>query len=324
MSRARRVYRKKIYSLLPYGVFIFIPFVLFLILFQLFSSQDKAQGNGGIISPLAQNGGMKAITKALPGIIGKKNEDKAIQEAVEEILDSQNGTYSVIYKNLKTGDEFRLNPTKVYESASLYKLFVMAKTYEDLEKGEFSENTVLQDSVERLNQRFGIASEEAELTQGSFKMSVTTALSQMITISHNYAALLLTSKLKTSEIKKFIKENGFDHTDFTAPPKTTPEDIELFYQKLYEGKIVSQASSREMIDLLKRQELNDRIPKYLPKGTPVAHKTGELGGMKHDAGIVFSKKGDYILILMSDTKAPLNAAEVEAKISDKVYSIATQ
>ena len=76
-----------------------------------------------------------------------------------------------------------------------------------------------------------------------------------------------------------------------------------------------------MIELLKRQELNDRIPKNLPKSAPVAHKTGELGGAKHDAGIVFTKKGDYILILMSDTNVPQNAAEVEAKISRDIFKV---
>src|SRR3990167_8557390 len=116
----------------------------------------------------------------------------------------------------------------------------------------------------------------------------------MTTISHNYAALLLTSKLQTAQVKEFIKNNGFENTNFTAPTTTTPGDIALFYQKLYKKELVSTSASSEMIELLKRQELNDRIPKYLPQETKIAHKTGELGGVKHDAGIIFADSGDYI------------------------------
>jgi len=320
VSRARRIYRKKIFSFVPYSIFVFIPIFLILILIGFFNKDSDEKTK--IISPITSTGGMKAIANALPDIItGNKITTENIEEIVSKNLEGEKGTYSIIYKNLENGDEYFRNETKEYESASLYKLFVMAKTYEDLESGSISESTVLSDTVERLNARFDIASEEAEMTEGEFTMTIDTALDQMITISHNYAALLLTTKLKTSEIKNFIKANGFTHTNFTAPPRTTPADILLFYEKLYKKELVSLPASDEMLALLKKQELNDRIPKYLPKEIQVAHKTGELGGVKHDAGIVFTKEGDYILIFMSDTNAPQHAAEVQAKISGEIFQL---
>jgi len=323
VSRARRVYRKKIAKVIPYSVFIFIPIVLLLLIAPLFSQIGSGDSNEvepeiEIISPLAASSGLKAIAQVIPNILSG-DTNKKIEEIVSEELQGEKGTYSIIYKNLKNDDMYTHNPTQVYDSASLYKLFVMAKTYEDIESGKLNHDVVLNDTVERLNDRFDIASEEAELTEGSFRMTVDTALEQMITISHNYAALLLTSKLKSSEVKTFISRNGFIHTDFDAPPQTTAEDIVLFYEKLYKKELVNVVASDEMLALLRRQELNDRIPKYLPKTTQVAHKTGELGGVKHDAGIVFTEEGDYILVMMSDTNAPQHAAEVEAKISEKIY-----
>ena len=320
MSRSRRIYRKKILSLIPYSIFVFIPIFLILVLIGFFNRDSDSKTK--IISPVTTSGGMKAITNVLPDIItGNKITTENIEEIVAKNLKGEKGTYSIVYKNLKNGDEYYKNETNEYESASLYKLFVMAKTYEELENGSISKNTILKDTVERLNARFDIASEEAEMTEGEFTMTIDTALDQMITISHNYAALLLTTKLKTSEIKDFIKANGFIHTNFTAPPRTTPEDILLFYEKLYKKELVSQSASDEMLALLKKQELNDRIPKYLPKEVQVAHKTGELGGVKHDAGIVFTKEGDYILIFMTDTNAPQHAAEVQAKISGEIFEL---
>lgn len=326
MSRARRVYRKKILHLVPYGVFIFIPVVLFLLLFPLIDSggdSKDAPEKFSIISPLASNSSLKNIADAIPGIL-TGNKSKEIEEIVSEELNGEKGTYSIVYKNLKNGDYYELNSDHIYESASLYKLFVMAKTYDAIEKGDLTHETVLSDTVQRLNERFDIASEEAEMTEGSFRMTVDTALEQMITISHNYSALLLSSKLKSSVIKSYIAENGFENTDFNSPPKTTASDMLLFYEKLYKKELVTPERSDEMMDLLRRQELNDRIPKYLPKAVSVAHKTGELGGAKHDAGIVFSDKGDYILVMMSDTNAPQHAAEVQARISENIYNLITE
>ena len=74
-----------------------------------------------------------------------------------------------------------------------------------------------------------------------------------------------------------------------------------------------------MIDVLKRQRLNDRIPRYLPKNIEVAHKTGELLGAKHDAGIVFASNGDYIIVVLSKTNNSADAVEKIAKFSEEIY-----
>lgn len=102
-------------------------------------------------------------------------------------------------------------------------------------------------------------------------------------------------------------------------PQTTPHDVMLFFEKLYKGEIVNKFYSDEMLSLLKRQQINDRIPKYLPEGIPVAHKTGELDRVKHDAGIVFAPTGDYIFVVMTDSSNPMSAAERTAILSKDFY-----
>ena len=51
--------------------------------------------------------------------------------------------------------------------------------------------------------------------------------------------------------------------------------------------------------LLKDQRVNNRLPVGLPKGTVIAHKTGDLEGVVHDAGIVFGPKTDYLVVVVS-------------------------
>jgi beta-lactamase class A len=77
-----------------------------------------------------------------------------------------------------------------------------------------------------------------------------------------------------------------------------------------------------MIDLLKRQRLNSKIPKYLPSEIQIAHKTGELFEASHDAGIVYSPNGDYIIVILSESdeaSRPL-ANERLAQVSKEVYN----
>lgn len=242
-----------------------------------------------------------------------------LDEVVVQSLKGTKSTYAVSIKNMSDGKSYALNENKVFEPGSLYKLWVMGTVFEGIQKGEIKEDEILSQEIKVLNEKFGIDEEEAELTEGEITMSVSSALNQMITISHNYAALLLLEKVKNSEVKKFIKSLGFNQSDLGTPPKTTTSDIALFLEKLYKGEIVSKESSQKMIDLLKKQQLNDGLPKLLPKDMVIAHKTGELGWFKHDAGIVFSDKGDYIIVVFSESSSPEGAQERIAEVSKAVY-----
>ena len=241
-----------------------------------------------------------------------------LEKTVEDSLSGTSGTYSVAIKNLKTGEVYLRNEDRQYEAASLYKLWVMLTVYEQIERGVLSEDQELTAKAEELNDKFDIATESAEMKEGEIKMTVRQATNQMITISHNYAALLLASKVRLSNVKIQMDKYGLLSSSLN-PPRTTASDILAFYEKLYKKELVDAERSQQMIDLLKKQELNDRIPRYLPDSVAVGHKTGEIGPFKHDGGIVFTENGDYIIVLMSESKDPKAAAEREAVISKAVY-----
>lgn len=265
-----------------------------------------------ILSPLADPiGTSKGIVSALTR--------KPVKDVVVQAQKGTKGTYAIAIKNLNTHDTYYSNERKIFWSGSLYKLWVMAVVYEQIEKGSLKESEVLEKTIQELNNEFAIASESAELAEGGISMTVGQAMQQMIVISHNYAALLLTDKVGDDNVIAFLKKNGFNESSFISPPKTTAHDIALFFEKLYNGEIVSKSASEKMLALLKKQQLNDRIPKYLPKSIPVAHKTGEIDYFKHDSGIVFAKNGDYIFVVLSESESPSGAAERIAGLSKAVY-----
>lgn len=232
------------------------------------------------------------------------------------------GEYGIVVKHLKTKEVFSVNEHEVFEAGSLYKLWVMAEAFSQIEQGRLKKDDVLSQDIAVLNTKFSIASDEAELKEGRIEMIVSQALTQMISISHNYAALLLSDRLKNSEISAFLEKQGFNKSSLgglNGAPTSTPLDIALFYEKLYNGEIVDRDASREMLEILKQQKLNDGILRYLSKDVAVAHKTGDIGWFKHDTGIVFGKKGDYIIVVLSRSDFPLGAQEQIAKLSKAVY-----
>lgn len=256
------------------------------------------------------------------GITSVQTKSLSLKNTVENSLKGTEGTYGVAVRNLITNESYYLNEKKTFEVGSLYKLWIMATVYRQIQEEKISEDEALTGDIASLNEKFNISSDSAEFSEGIVSLTVKDALNQMITISHNYAALMLTEKIRLSRVADFLKEAGLNEsfvgTD-SRPPKSSATDIALFYEKLYKGELANELYTNEMFNLLKSQKLNDGLPKYLPAVTKVANKTGDIGWFKHDAGIVFTEKGDYILVVMSESDSPSGAQEKIAEISKSVY-----
>ena len=222
--RRRRRYKKYIISFIICYL-LFVPVISY-------SASKLFHKDTFLISPLA-----KAIQ------IVKSATTNPIGDIANETLLSHDESYGIVIKHLQTGMSYSHDETTSFESASLYKLWVMATVYEKLEKKQLKETTILKESVEELNKKFKLASESAELKEGEIELSVTDALKKMITVSDNYAALLLSSKIRNSSILTFLKENGFSDSKLGQPPKTTAQDTADFYEKLYKKELVSSSSS---------------------------------------------------------------------------------
>jgi beta-lactamase class A len=242
-----------------------------------------------------------------------------LENAVKKALSDTSGSYGIVVKNLKTGESYFLNEHKTYEPASLYKLWVMAATFKQLEAGSLKEDEVLSEDVQVLNDKFHIDPENAELKEGTITLRVSDALNLMIDNSDNYAALLLAERIRNANIQKYLEEHGFEESSLGEPPQTTPYDIALFFEKLYKGELASGENTQKMMNVLKKQTLNSKLPKYLPQDTLIAHKTGEIGYFTHDAGIVFSDKGDYVIVAMSESDSPAGAEERISDVSKAVF-----
>jgi beta-lactamase class A len=77
---------------------------------------------------------------------------------------------------------------------------------------------------------------------------------------------------------------------------TTAREMVALLEKLEKGEIVSATASKEMVDLLKRQQFHDGIGRSL-RGVPVASKPGALDRLRSDVGIVYTARGRIALAI---------------------------
>ena len=149
----------------------------------------------------------------------------------------------------------------------------------------------------------------------------------MITRSSNLAANLLIQKLGVEGIRRRVHRLGAggmqvlrgveDGKAFRAGlvNTTTARALMVLLEKIARGKAVGRDESREMVDILKRQSFNAAIPAGLPPGTPVAHKTGDITKIHHDAGIVYGPRPYVLVVLVRGLEKEKDSAALIAGIT---------
>ena len=153
----------------------------------------------------------------------------------------------------------------------------------------------------------------------------------MITVSSNFATNLLIEKLGVENIRNTVARLGADGMrvlrgveDQKAFDKglnntTTARGLLVLLEALARRKAVSAAADKEMVAVLKRQTFNDGIPAGLPAGTAVAHKTGSITRIQHDAAIVYAPRPYTLVILVRGIEDQKNSKALIAQVPKIVY-----
>ena len=107
---------------------------------------------------------------------------------------------------------------------------------------------------------------------------------------------------------------------------TSARDLGVLMAALAQDRAASAASCAAMRAILLKQEFNEEIPAGLPRGTPVAHKTGWITATTHDAAIVYPPgRAPYVLVVLTraipDRKV---AQQLMAGISRDVWQVVTR
>jgi beta-lactamase class A len=153
----------------------------------------------------------------------------------------------------------------------------------------------------------------------------------MITVSSNLAANLLIEKLGVANIRRRVHALGADGMDLRRGVEdgkafqaglnnTTTARASVLLDRIARERAVDPASDREMILILSRQRFGDAIPAGLPAGTPVAHKTGSITKIHHDAAIVYAPRPFVLVVLVRGLEDQKQSAALMAAVARVLYA----
>ncbi len=248
---------------------------------------------------------------------------KAITGRARELT----GTIGIALHSLKDSTEFYLKEQEVFHAASVIKIALLIELFRQVDRGGLSldDNFVLAEE-----HKIGGAGVLKELHAG-LVLTVRDLAVLMTVVSDNAASNMLMDLVGIDNVNALLKEAGalgsvlrkkfmVELSDPAIINEMTPLDTLLLLKKLYEGSLLSEVGRDEVIRILCRQQYNEKIPLFLPESLPIAHKTGEVTGVRHDAAIVLHPERPYILVIFtSDLADPLEGDRAIADISLIVY-----
>lgn len=220
------------------------------------------------------------------------SSDAGLSALLQQFAQDNPGTYGVQYIEL-AGQKRRAsyNESKQFITASTYKLYVAYSTLKRVQAGQWSWSD--------------------QVTGGQ---NLTTCFDKMIVNSDNACAEALYGKIGYQTVINEARALGLKNTSLDREAqKTSAGDLATFLGSVYSGTIDINAENRSrLIDAMKRNVYRKGIPAG-SSGT-VADKVGFLDGLLHDASLVYSPKGDYVLVVMTDGSSWDKIAELTRKI----------
>ncbi|MHB1392022.1 MAG: serine hydrolase [Clostridia bacterium] len=250
-----------------------------------------------------------------------------IEKVITDALNSMEGEFSVILKDLRSGSViFEKAADRQVPSASTIKILIMIEAFKRVSLGELDLNGKINvnenDKVE-----FSLITE-----MSTAQFTLKDLILMMMTISDNTATNVLIDMLGMENINKTGQELGLEGTilqrkmmDFEAAKKgrqnlTLPRDLVKLVEKLYKNEILTQSACSDMLRIMSIVIGRDYMIRDLPVDIRVAHKPGELDGLNHDIGIVYTQNCDYALgIFATGLKDNIVGRKYIAQISKEVF-----
>ena len=244
-------------------------------------------------------------------------------------------TIAVARFDLQSGETLLRNERERFHAASTMKVPVMLAVFEAVTRGEL-----------RLDQPVRVENDFVSIVDGSHyalesgedsdrtlydlvgtDVALEELVRRMIVRSSNLATNLVIQLVNAPRVMALMKSIGANDIEVLRGVEddkayhagrnntTTAYDLMLVLKALAEGRVISPEASKQMVDILMAQEFNDGIPAGVTPGARVAHKTGSITAISHDAAIVFNPDGSrYVLVVL--TRGFADGDEAQRVIAD--------
>ena len=258
---------------------------------------------------------------------------------IDALIQKSGADVAVVFRTLDGKDELLIQPDVEYHAASTMKVPVLIELFRQRKAGTLT----LDDPIPVVNQFHSIVdgsafalsvgddSDAAVYARVGATMSYRDLAEAMITVSSNFATNLLIERLGAKNIQRTTDALGArgmhvlrgveDDKAFQQGLNntTTARALATLMETMAKGGAVDRASSEQMLAILKRQTFNEGIPAGLPPGIAVAHKTGEITKIQHDAAIVYAERPFTLVILVRGLQDPKQGSALAADITRVLY-----
>jgi beta-lactamase class A len=231
------------------------------------------------------------------------------------------GKVSLYAKNLDTGAAYSLDGDARVRTASTIKLAIMVGAFARVAEGRAKWGDELVLTGAKKVPGAGVLQDLSD----NLRLTLRDAVTLMITVSDNTATNLVLDYLTADSINAHLDALGFKETRSMRKingggesaegklesnkrfgiGRSTPREMVTLLEKLERGEIVSPAASKEMIELLKRQQYHDGLFRTNWK-LPVASKTGALDALRSDVGIIYTPRGRIAVAITCDEMPDIN------------------
>jgi beta-lactamase class A len=240
---------------------------------------------------------------------------KSLDNDVKTLVGSFKGKVSLFAKNLDTGETYALNPDEKVRTASTIKIAVMIEAFARVSEGKIKWTDEVVLIKDKKVSGSGILT---ELSDG-LRLTLRDAVNLMMILSDNTATNLVLDVLTTDAVNARMESLGFKNIKImrrigsggeSAAGKdpenkkfglgmSTPREMVLVMEKLDRGEIINAAASKEMIDLMKREQGRNAIGRSL-WNVPLASKYGALDRLRSAVAILYTKKGKIAMAISCD------------------------
>ncbi len=280
-----------------------------------------------ILAPVPEKSGEKLLK------INSAGELSALKNEILYILSKYKNLHAGVYIfDYKSGKSVDINKDEIFPAASIIKIPVLL----DL----FNRNKNLEDEgFEPLDTNTKLTFTEAHRTEGSGNLQYKSAgvdytvdylANIMITRSDNSATNMLIEQVGgINELNASLRHWGFNKTQVTSwlpdlrgTNTTTPYDIATMLYNIDNQKFLPLQAAANVKEYMSHVENRTLIKSQIPPDAVIMHKTGDIGKMLGDAGIIYSPSGrKFIAVIM--VKRPHNdygARELIQKVSKAAYN----
>lgn len=227
---------------------------------------------------------------------------------IKRYLESRIGTYSFFFEDLESGFSYGYNENVQMTSAGCMKLPIAVSVIKYVENGFVS-------FLDR------IKIEEADKVYGTGilhefdnrEYTVFELLVAMLIQSDNTAANKLIDIVGIDTINRDIEALGLKNTKLnrkTSDERATSNgvenitsalDLSKIWKHLYNGTFLNKKNSTMLIDILRRQQIKNKLALYIPDNLKfeISSKTGDKTGVENDTALIHLQKGTFTFTVLS-------------------------